>query len=183
MKSPVEWASTMLDARVSAPSMPDNFAVAALLARYPDSPGLDPTLDRLTAAYQRDPRPIELQPVIRRWRRERGLPEVPLPAWSRYASRPYGNRAHDSPRSELLAGIGGKVESRFADGTTLLPRAEDLPDADQIRRWREQSRHAPLPEGVLHELPGAYAGWLDSPMPPVATTVARRRRWPWRKTR
>ncbi len=51
----VAWAGTTLDARVSAPSMRDNLAVAALLARHPDWPGLDPTLDRLTAAFQRDP--------------------------------------------------------------------------------------------------------------------------------
>ena len=58
----VAWAVTMLDARVSAPSMRDGNAVAALLAGHPDWPGLDPTLDRLTAAFQRDPRPIELHP-------------------------------------------------------------------------------------------------------------------------
>jgi len=172
----------MLDARVSAPSMRDNLAVAALLARHPDWPGLDPTLDRLTAEFQRDPGPIELHPVIRRWRRERGLPDVPLPTWVRYASRPYGNRAHNSPRAELLAGIGTGVEFRFADGTTRLPRAEDLPDANLIRRWREDSRQAHLPAGVLQELPEwlPYAEWLTDPPPPA--TVTQRRRWPWRKT-
>ena len=46
----VAWAETMLDARVSATLMRDNYAVAALLARDPDWPGLDSTLDRLTAA-------------------------------------------------------------------------------------------------------------------------------------
>ena len=49
----VAWAGTMLDARVSAPSMRDSDAVAALLARHPDWPELDTTLDRLTAAFQR----------------------------------------------------------------------------------------------------------------------------------
>ena len=179
----VAWAGTMLDARVSAPSMRDGNAVAALLAAHPDWQGLDPTLDRLTAAFQRDPRPIELHPVIQRWRRERDLPEVPLPAWSRYASGPNGNGTLDSPRAELLAGIGTAVEFRFADGSTRLPRAEDLPDAALIRRWREESRRTPLPAGVLHELPEwlPYAGWLDTPVPPA--TVARRRPWPWRNTK
>jgi hypothetical protein len=156
--------------------------VAALLAGHPDWPELDPALDRLTAAFQRDPRPIELHPVLQRWRRERGLPEVPLPPWSRYASRPAGNGTLDSPRAELRAGLGTAVEFRFADGSTRLPRAEDLPDADQIRRWREEARRAPLTEGVLHELPEwlPYAGWLEAPEAPA--TVARRR-WPWRNTK
>ena len=163
------WADEMLDARVSAPSMRDSDALAALLARHPDWPGIDGTLDRLTAAFQRDARPIELHPVIVRWRRERGLVEVPLPAWSRYASRRvYDSGTVDSPRAELLAGIGTEVEFRFADGTTRLPRAEDLPDAGQIERWREASRVAPLPAGVLHKLPEwlPYASWLDTPATP-----------------
>ena len=181
----VAWAETMLDARVSATLMRDNYAVAALLARDPDWPGLDSTLDRLTAAFQRDPRPIELHPVLQRWRRERGLPEVPLPDWSRYASRSNGTRPLDSPRAELIAGIGTAVEFRFADGTNRLPRAEDVPDAELIDRWRQERRRAPLPAGVLHELPEwlPYAEWLDVDATPPLTTVARKRAWPWRSNK
>jgi hypothetical protein len=186
----VAWAELMLDARASAPSMHDQHAVAALMARHPDWPGLDTVLDRLTAAFQRDPRPIELHPVIREWRRERGLPDVPLPAWSRYASRPYGNRPCDSPRAELLAGLGTGVEFRHADGTVRLPQPEDLPDAVRIARWREEARRSPLPDGVLHELPEwlPYAAWLDepgasaeseAPVPtgPTPSSRGRLRRW------
>ncbi len=179
----VAWADAVLDARVSAPLMSDGDAVAALLAQHPDWPGIDPFLDRLTAGFQRDPRPIGLGRVIDRWRRERGLPQVPLPAWSRYASGPCGSGVLGSPRAELLAGLGTAVEFQFADGTARLPTADDLPDADQIRRWRKESRRAPLPDGVLRELPEwlPYAGWLEVPEPPA--TGARRRLWPWRTSR
>jgi hypothetical protein len=176
-----EWATPMLDARVSAPFMRDDNAVAALLARHPDWPDLDPTLDRLTAAFQRLPGPIELHPVIVRWRRERGLPEVPLPVWWRYASHLRGAGRYDSPRAELLAGIGVAVDFRFADGTRRPPRPEDLPDAEQIERWREESRRAPLPEGVLQELPEwlPYARWLEEAPAAPATPPPQRRLWRW----
>ena len=179
-----EWGVRMLDARASAPLMREDDAVAALLTRHPDSPDVDPTLDRLTARFQRDPRPIELHGIIRRWRRERGLPEVPLPAWSRYASRPHAGGRLGSPRDELLAGIGTGVEFRFADGTVRSPRPEDLPDAAVLTRWREESRRAPAPDGVLAELPEwlPYAGWLE--LAPVPATAGSRtlavRRW-WRR--
>ena len=45
------WADEMLDLRVSASSMHDSDAIAALLARHPDWPGVDEILDRLTAAF------------------------------------------------------------------------------------------------------------------------------------
>jgi hypothetical protein len=176
-----EWGERMLDARASAPAMRDDDAVAALLARHPGSPDLDPTLDRLTARFQRDPRPIELHGIIRRWRGERGLPAVPLPAWSRFASRPYAGGRLGSPRDELLAGIGTGVEFRFPDGTVRPPRPEDLPDAAVLARWREESRRAPAPDGVLHQLPEwlPYAGWLElAPAPePVGSAAPPRRRW------
>jgi len=173
------WADRMLDARTSAPLMDDRFAVSALLARHPDSSDLDPALDRLTADFQRDPRPIELAAIIRRWRAERGLPEVPLPPWSRYASRPYAGGRMRSPRDELLAGIGGGVEFRHADGTVRPPRPEDLPDADDLARWREESLLVPLPDGVLTHLPAwlPYAEWLAIPEPGSEPS---RRRW-WRR--
>lgn len=174
-----DWADRMLDARVSAPLMRERHAVAALMARHPDSAELDPTLDRLTARFQRDPRPIELAPVIQRWRRERGLAEVPLPPWSRYASRPNANGRYRSPRDELLAGIGGAVEFRHADGTVRAPRPEDLPDEGLVARWREESRLAPVTDGVLTHLPEwlPYAAWLELPDPEPDSEPAMRRWW------
>ncbi|PKH42731.1 hypothetical protein SAMN05192575_103162 [Nocardioides alpinus] len=182
-----EWADRMLDARSSAPLMRGGNAVAALMARHPSSPDLDPALDRLTARFQRDPRPIELAAIIRRWRAERGLPEVPLPPWSRYASRPYAVGRLPSPREELLAGIGGGVEFHHADGTVRPPRPEDLPDVADLARWREESRRAPLPDGVLTHLPEwlPYVDWLELPQPgpgpdPEPDPLPARRRW-WRR--
>lgn len=173
------WAVRMLDAEASAPLMDDRWAVAALLARHPDSPDLDPRLDLLTAEFQRDPRPIALQPIIRGWRRERGLPDVPLPDWSRH-SRPHG-AVWRSPRDELLAGVGTGVQFLHADGTVRPPRLEDLPDAGLLDRWRDERDAAPLPDGVLTYLPAwlPYAAWLDLPQP-EETLVPARRRW-WRR--
>ena len=176
-----DWAERMLDARVSAHLMDDRFAVAALMARHPSSPDLDPTLDRLTASFQRDPRPIGLAHVIARWRGERGLPEAPLPPWSRY-SKPSPGGPRSSPRDELLAGSGAGVEFHHADGTSRPPRPEDLPDAAQLARWREESRLAPLHDGVLTQLPAwlPYAAWLELPDPDPEPGSARRRWW-WRR--
>ena len=171
------WAESMLDARVSASRMRHDYAVAALLAQAPDDPRLDETLDRLTARFQRDPRPIWLGRVIVRWRRERGLVEAPLPPWSRYASRrTYDIARVPSPRDAVLAGLGTKVPFDFADGTTRLPEPEDLPDVAVLARWREEVRRSPLPDGVLLELPEwlPYVTWLD-PEPEHAPTD--RRRW------
>lgn len=175
----VDWADTMLDPRVSAPLMRDDLAVASLLATHPDDPSIDDLIDRSTAAFQRDPRPIALGGVLRRWRSERGLPEVPLPEWSRYASRRYGSGSLPSPRDELLAGIGGGVEFLHADGTARRPTPEELPDVATIARWREEARLSPLPEGVLTALPEwlPYASWLEGPEPAPETS---RRRW-WRR--
>lgn len=175
----VDWADTMLDPRESAPLMRDDHAVAALLVEHPDDPVIDDLLDRLTASFQRDPRPISLGAIITRWRAERGLPEAPMPPWSRYASR----RTHDdgripSPRDALLAGIGTAVEFSYADGSSRRPEPDDLPDAAALARWREEVRDSPLPDGVLPTLPEwlPYASWLEGPEPEPAPA----RRW-WQR--
>lgn len=175
----VQWADSMLDAHTSAPYMRDDVAVAALLVQHPGHPVIDSTLDRLTADFQRDPRPMQLASVIQRWRRQRGLAEVPMPAWSRYASRPHPSGKLPSPRDELLAGLGTGVDFQLADGASRAPRPEDLPDVATIARWREERRLAPLPDGVLSVLPEwlPYLGWLDLPEPEPTRDP---RRW-WRR--
>lgn len=157
------WAETMVDPRVSAPSMREDMAVASLLVCDPESAEIDLLLDQLTAGFQRAPRPFALRPFIEEWRAGRGLAPVPLPQWFRpMASRP-PHPAVRSPRDEFLAGIGTAVDFQYADGTTRKPCAEDLPDEQTLVRWREERRASPVPDGVLSTLPEwlPYADWLD----------------------
>lgn len=140
------------------------YAVVSLRAACPRSPLLAPALDARTAAFQRDPRPVELGPTLRSWRAEAGLVDVELPAFWHTLMRRGPYRQYSSPRAMLDAGIGSGAEIHFADGTYRLPVRSDVPGEDTVRRWAEDRRANPVGEGVVEDPPEwlVWETWLDA---------------------
>jgi hypothetical protein len=148
------WARARLDPAIAVEHLLDRpdatwrlvFSIAVLRRAGADVERVRDLVERLTAVWARDPRPIRLRPHLIAWRTDLGLPEVHLPeVWSP-SMQPHLVERFGSPEAARAAGIGihvyhwdGRSWEDRPDPATLPSATPTRPPARTRRRggwWR-----------------------------------------------